>query len=204
MGRMMFRFLIEHVGIVVLMLLVTRRALRSRQNIPTRIKLRHYSFLSFLVFMNVSGIGHAAWTLKRLLDGDIVARMGQYFITLNELPPIAAVIIWVCCVSGRCMTTVLAFRVARSSAYHRAVLLRLYPLLVLADGITNCIIVRGAAGMESVESRVMEYVIAFVGWCLLAWPYFFAYRFYRDPSSDILFSDAAIICDVDSQITGRI
>jgi tellurite resistance protein TehA-like permease len=193
----MFRFLIEHVGIVVLMLLVTRRAIRIRQNIPTRIKLRHYVFLSFLVFMNVSGISHAIWTLRRLLDGDFMALMGQYFITLNELPPIVAVVIWVYCVVGRCMTTVLAFRVARSSDYHRAVLLRFYPLIVLADGITNCIIVRGAAGIDNVESRAIEYAIAFFGWCLFAWPYFFVYRFYRDTSSDILFSDAAIIRDVE-------
>lgn len=192
---MMARFIVE-VGSVVLTLLIARQALAVRQCIPTRTKLRHYAFLSFLVFMNVSGISHAVWTLRRLLDGDIMARMEQDFITLNELPPIVAAAIWVYCVIGRCTTTILAFGVARSNVHRRAVLVRLYSLLVLADGVANCIVIRGSAGMDYVQSRATEYVIAVCVWSLFAWPYIFAYRFYRGPSSDILFSDAAVIRDV--------
>ena len=191
MGRaIMIRFLIYHIVSVVAILTVARRTLTVRGGIPTRIRWCHYVFTSYLVFMNVSGLSQASWTLGRLLKGEMIARMGQYFIALRELPPVVAVVIWDYCVIGRCITALLVLGLARSNGQCRAVLLKLFPLLVLAQGVADCINVRGSDGVAFVQSRAAEYVVAFCVWCLFAWPYFLAYRFYRGTSSDILFADS--------------
>lgn len=186
----MIGFLILHVSAICVILQVAKRALSVRRNIPTRIKLRHYTFLTFLVFMNVSGMSHAAWTLGRVLNGDLLSRLRQYFIVLTELPAVLVIAIWLFCVTGRCITAILSLRVARLNEQSRSVLLTMYPLLVVAESAASCITLLGSTGLAFVQSRLTEYVIALCIWCLFAWPYIFAYRFYRSSVSDVLFSES--------------
>ncbi len=186
----MVGFLILHVSAIWVILRVAKRALAVRRSIPTRTKLCHYTFLAFLVFMNVSGISHAGWTLVRAFNGDLLSRLRQYFIVLTELPAAPVIAIWLFCVTGRCITAILSLRVAQLNDQSRNVLLTLYPLLVVAECTSSCITVLGSTGLAFVQSRSTEYVIALCIWCLFAWPYVFAYRFYRSSVSDVLFSES--------------
>ena len=89
--------------------------------------------------------------------------------------------------------TTLALGMAQSKSNSRAALLRFYPLLVLSEAIASGVNFRGPTGLGYVQSVVTEYIIAFGVWCILAWPYVFAYRFYRSVSSDVLFSRTDIV-----------
>ena len=122
----------------------------------------------------------------------MIARMGQHLVAFRELPPVVALIIWGCGVIGKCTTIILATGLAHSNGRSRVVLLRLFPFLVLAQVVADCIAARGSGGIAFVQARSTEYLIAFCFWCLLAWPYIFAYRFYRSAESDILFRNENI------------
>ena len=187
--RTMMRFLVLHVGSVVVMFTVMTRTLEGRRDITTRIKLIHYIFVSFLMFMSVSGLSQASWTLTRLLKGDMVASLQQHFIALRELTPIVAVTIWTYGAIGTSTTALLTLGVARSNGQCRAALLRLFPLLVAAECVASLISMRGAHGIARLPGVLWEYVIGFCFWSLFAWPYLFAYRFYRGAPSDVLFAE---------------
>jgi hypothetical protein len=184
----MIRFLVLHIGAVFAFIFVARRTLRTRHSIPARIRIFHYASLSFLTFMNISGWSRASWTLQRLVAGDLLASMDEYFIALRELPHFLAVVVWACAVVGPSTTGVLTLRIARLNERSRATLLRLFPVLVLTDALSSCIDIRGSGGIGLARSSIAEYAIAFCVWACVAWPYIFAYRFYRSDSTDVLFS----------------
>lgn len=184
----MIKSLLLLLGIVVLMLAVTRRAISHRREVRTGVAMRHYAFTSFLLLLNVSGIGLAFWTFRRLVERDLILQLETRFVTLDELPQPVALLIWVLSVVGRCTTTMLAIGLSRLNSHSRTHLLRLYPILVVAEGVGFCIDFRGAARMDYIGSPAMEYIIAMCVWALVAWPYAFVYRFYSGPASADLFS----------------
>lgn len=184
----MFRSLVFHISVVVVIIIIAKRTLSLRRNTPPRIRLRHYVFLSFLAVMNVSGLSQASWSLGRLLEGNMIARMEQHFVAFRELPAVLALMVWGYGVIGKCITTFLITGLARSNGRSRAVLLKMFPLLVLAQGAASFINMRGPDELAFVQSRSTEYLIAFCFWCLFAWPYIFAYQFYRGTACDILFT----------------
>ncbi len=186
----MFRSLFFHISVVVVAIIIAKRTLLLRHDIPPRIRLRHYVFLSFLLLMNVSGLSQASWTLGRLLEGNMIACLEQQLVTFRELPPVLGLTIWAYGIIGKCIMTFLVTSLTRSNRWSRAVLLKLFPLLVLAQGAASFINMRGPDELTFVQSRSTEYFIAFCIWCLFAWPYIFAYRFYRGTASDVLFTDA--------------
>ena len=188
----MVHFLVFHIASIVAILYVARRTLAVYPDIPRRIKLWHYVFISFLVFMNVSGVSQASWTLGRLLEGEVIDRIGQHLIAFKELPPSLAAAIWAYVQIGKCTTTFLTLGVARLNRPCRALLIRLFPFLILAEGVSSCTSLRGSDGLGFVRGGATEYVVTFCIWCLVAWPYIFAYRFYRSAESDILFGDVNI------------
>ena len=196
----MIRAFIFHICVVVAIVIVAKRSLSPAHDIPLRIRLRHYVFLSFLAVMNISGLSQASWTFARVLEGNMLARMEHYFVAFRELPPVLALMIWGYGIIGKSVTALLIVGVARSSRWSRAVLLKLFPFLVLAHGAASLISMRGPRELTFVQSRSTEYVIAFCFWCLLAWPYVFAYRFYRSAVSDILFTDTG---DSPTEIQGH-
>lgn len=185
--------LVFDIGLVAAMFTVAYRTLAVRRDIPKNVSTRHYVFISFFIVMNFSGLRQVNWTLRRLLDGDLVASLNQHYIALNELTPIGAVVVWTYSVLGPSIMALLTYGMARSSRRCRVLMLRLFPVLVLAGCVASSIDIRGAAEMGRGHGRGTEYVFAFCLWCLLSWPYVFAYRFYRDAQSDILFTDSDIV-----------
>jgi hypothetical protein len=146
----------------------------------------------------------AIWTLGYLLDGggDLIERLGQDFISIRELPPVIAFAVWVFGEASTSVIALLALGLARSSNLCREAFLWLLPFLILGEGLSSCIDIRGHDGIHYVQSILAEYAVSFCFWCLFAWPYVFAHRFYRSTSSDVLFSDTdALRDDTDEHIT---
>jgi len=186
----MIKFIVYHVACVVVVIYIAKHTLAGRRDIPRRIKWRHYAFLSFLIFMNLSGLSQASWTFGRLLRGDLISQLEPHFIALRELPRPLAEVVWAYCVIGPSIIALLVPCIARSSNGCRTLFVRLFPLLVIANCISSCIDVRGADGLISAYSAATDYLAALLLWCVLAWPYVFVYRFYRGSSSDSLFLSA--------------
>ncbi len=193
---MMFRFFVIGVGSVLVILTIARKSLKARFDVPKEIRLRHYAFVSYLVLVNVGGLSQTYWTFRRLFDGNLIGPLEQSFIVIRELPAFIGVAIWVFGAVGQSITVFLTFKVARLNGEYRAILLRFYPMLVAAEGAASLISIRGTDGVVFMPGVAWEYVIAVCLWCLFAWPYLFAYRFYRGALSDVLFAEPA------SQITG--
>ena len=183
----MIRLLITHVGIVGVVLFVARRTLKSRPYVPARVRHCHYMCLAYIIFMNIAGLSNIGRTLRWLFDGELLLQLEENYIALDGLPQVAAVVVWSSCFIGQCAMVFIATSVSRLNNNSRALLVRLFPLLVLAHAVGSYIDFRGAARLHFVQSESAEILIAVCLWCLVAWPYILIYRFYRGASSDILF-----------------
>lgn len=185
----MFRDIAVQSGCVVLLLFQMRRHLSRRGvQVSKRIKLRHYIFISFLVFVSFTGLGQTLRMLRLLTTAELVADLARNFIALRELSPGLSAVIWGYCVFGRCATLILAVGMAYSNGGCRRLFLRLFPFLVLADFVATAITVRGADGLRFARITSNEYFVIFLMWLVFAWPYLFVYRFYRSTACESLFA----------------
>lgn len=179
----MWRFLVIHAICAAIFAREALRSVSARGSVPRSVSTRHCVCVVFLVVMNLSGIGRAVWTFKRLILGSLIADLSGAYSALRDLPYWLAVTLWLYAVVIQSYSVAIVGGLARLRTLARRRFVTMCPLIVLADYLVSYVVVRGRdSDLGNLECYL---TLGMLG--IVTFGYYAAWQFFRSRECDCLF-----------------